>query len=322
MATMKTKKTSIEMTGETFEAWRVKALAAVDETLRTALDRGRPDLPAVERLFEAMSYALLEGGKRVRPLLALAAAEAVGGKMRQALPAAAAIEMIHAYSLIHDDLPAMDNDDLRRGRPTCHKVYGEATAILAGDALLTLAFETLARPAAGSGAAAAPAARALLVLARGAGGLGMVGGQALDLSFERRPGEGGETGEITGEMVRAMEHKKTGELIAGALEAGAVLGGATPAASRRMRGLGLDLGLAFQIKDDLLNLHGNPAVLGKAVGSDQARGKASFPQVMGVEAAEREFAGLSGRALATAASFPGRVGPLGKIIESLVSRQA
>jgi len=320
---MTTKTKTDPVDGRAFEAWRTRALAAVEKALSAALNR-RPSSPlaAVERLFEAMGYALLGGGKRVRPLLALAAAEAVGGKMREALPAAAAIEMIHAYSLIHDDLPAMDNDDLRRGRPTCHIVFGEGTAILAGDGLLTLAFETLAIPAAKGGPAAERAGRALLCLTRAAGALGMVGGQALDLSFERRPGEGGETEPITADMVRTMEFKKTGELIAGGLEAGAILAGGAPADLRRMRRLGLNLGLAFQIKDDLLNLQGDPTLLGKAVGSDQARGKASFPRVAGVEEAEGEFAVLSRRSLAEAASFPGSTGPLSAIISGLMSRRA
>ena len=298
-----------------FEAWRTRSLAGIEAGLAKALDqRAQNQPPEVAALFEAMGYALLGGGKRLRPLLALAAAEAVGGRAREALPAALAVEMVHAYSLVHDDLPAMDDDDLRRGRPTCHKVYGEGLAVLAGDALLTLSFEILADRGGRSPEAARRVSRAAVQLARSAGAVGMVGGQARDLAFEGRS-------DISGDMVRDMEWRKTGEMITAALCCGAIMGGAGPADLRTLREIGLNIGPAFQIRDDLLNLDGDPAVLGKAVGSDAERRKASFPAVMGVEAARRELDELAEKALTAAASFKLRGRHLAGLVDSLVNRR-
>ncbi len=310
-----------------FETWRNKNLSLVEGTLTKILNRYEAKEPSpVQVLVKAMRYSLLSGGKRVRPLLALAAAEAVEGRTREALPAAMAVEMVHAYSLIHDDLPAMDDDDLRRGRPTCHRVFGEAVAVLAGDALLTLAFEVLAESGRKSPEAAFRAAKAALGLAKAAGAVGMVGGQALDLAFEKRPEEIPEKAElpdlITAEMVRDMESRKTGELMAAALYCGGVMAGAGEVRLRSLMKLVLTLGLAFQIQDDLLNLSGDPALLGKAVGSDRARGKASFPAVMSVPEAEEEFKLLTDKALSLASSFrqPGQC--LYRIIEGLIGRNS
>lgn len=286
----------------TFEDWKIKNLQKIEEALTQALaTRAEGAPPEVARLVEAMGYGLLGGGKRLRPLLALAAAEAVGGQAGDSLAAAAAVEMIHAYSLVHDDLPAMDDDDLRRGRPTCHKVYGEGLAILAGDALLTLAFEVLASNTCAETTAASRTNRALVVLAQAAGALGMVGGQALDLAFEGRA-------TVSGDMVRDMEGRKTGALITSALVTGAILVGGGQSDLEKLRQIGQSLGLAFQIQDDLLNLKGDPAILGKAVGSDERRGKASFPAVLGREQAEQELARLIIQAQGLADSFaePGR----------------
>lgn len=296
------------------ENWRLKSAKRVEAALEKTLSKQEKEArPEALPLHEAMRYALLGGGKRLRPLLALAAAEAVEGRQREALPAALAVEMIHAYSLIHDDLPCMDDDDLRRGRPACHKVFGEATALLAADALQALAFETLAESGLKSLTAARLAGTATVVLARAVGPLGMVGGQALDLAFERARN-------IDIEQVRAMEAHKTGALITAALVCGATLAGGGPAELRTLRTLGHAAGLAFQIKDDLLNLKGDPKILGKAVGSDAARGKSSFPAILGEEGAERELAALTEKALSAAASFklPGR--PLGYLIRRLAHR--
>ncbi|MDR0882107.1 MAG: polyprenyl synthetase family protein [Candidatus Adiutrix sp.] len=317
------KVTAMTRAGADFEAWRRPNAARLEKGLAQALARQTPGQPAaVTRLLEAMSYALLGGGKLVRPLLALAAAEAVGGRAREARAAALAVEMIHAYSLVHDDLPAMDNDDLRRGRPTCHKVFGEALAILAGDALLTLAFQTLAEAGRLSAEAGRRAGLATLHLARAAGAVGLIGGQALDLAFEGQTGSGSNLVQVTGEMASDMERRKTGELMAAALVTGACLAGGTLAALNRLRRIGLDLGLAFQIKDDLLNREGDPALLGKATGSDEARGKASFPAVCGSPAAQREMDRLARSALAGAAWFKLKGRPLIWIIDSLLDRQS
>jgi geranylgeranyl pyrophosphate synthase len=258
-------------------------------------------------LEEAIRYSLLGGGKRLRPLLALAAAEAVGGRAGDALPLALSVEMIHAYSLIHDDLPAMDDDDMRRGRPTCHKVFGEGPAILAGDALLTMAFAALA---------AEHLFPAAAWLARGAGAAGMVGGQSLDLALERRAGP------ASAEEVRNMERLKTGALMATALAGGACLAGGGQSDLGRLWRLGLDLGLAFQIRDDLLNLSGDPALTGKAVGSDAARGKATLPAILGTAAAEKEMKSLSRKILASVKVFQDRGRHLSDLIADLEERRS
>ena len=294
-----------------FEAWRRRQLKAVENGLDRALKR--LNLTDQTTLGEAMRYALLEGGKRLRPLLALAAAEAVGGRARAALPLALAVEMVHAYSLIHDDLPAMDDDDLRRGQPTCHKLFGEGPAILAGDALLTLAFAVLAG---GASQATGRFQEATIFLTRGAGAAGMVGGQALDLTLERR-GSPAAAGEI-----RAMERLKTGALMAAAMAGGASLAGGAPADLRRLWRLGLNLGLAFQIRDDLLNLSGDPAVTGKAVGSDSARGKATLPALLGSASAEKEMKSLNRKILAEVELYQARGRHLAGLIAALDERRS
>lgn len=309
----------------TFAVWENLHLNLVEVALaKTLKPLSEKQPPEVVRLVEALAYSLLGGGKRLRPLLALAAAEAVGGCSRAALPGALAVEMVHAYSLVHDDLPAMDDDDLRRGRPTCHKVYGEATAILVGDALLTLAFETLAKyctktksKAKAKGRRASErAAQATVVLARAAGALGMVGGQALDLAFE------GRVEEIDEPMFMDMAGRKTGALISVALVLGGIFGGAVVPVQKRLHTLGIYLGLAFQIQDDLLNLQGNPAQLGKAVGSDEKRGKATLPAVAGVEAARVLGDKYLAQSLGLAAGFGSQSKPLVQLIENLVQRQS
>jgi geranylgeranyl pyrophosphate synthase len=296
-----------------FEAWRRRQIKNIDVGLDLALRRLDLARKGLESLGEAMRYSLLGGGKRFRPLLALAAAEAVGGRARVARPLALAVEMIHAYSLIHDDLPAMDDDDLRRGRPTCHKLFGEGPAILAGDALLTLAFASLAGP---DGPAAGRLGQAAAWLARGAGAAGMVGGQILDLALERRGGS------AAAREVRAMEKLKTGALMAAALAGGACLAGGGPADLGRLWRLGLDLGLVFQIRDDLLNLSGDPALTGKAVGSDAARGKATLPALLGPAAAEKEMKALNRKIMAAVESFQARGRHLAGLITALDKRQS
>lgn len=307
--------------GPEFEAWRQKYIQRLDTAIEKTLEkaaRGQPE--TVERLLEAMAYSLMNGGKRVRPLLALAASEAVGGQAREALPAAISVEMIHAYSLIHDDLPGMDNDDLRRGQPTNHKVYGEAMAILAGDALLTLAFQVLAESTLKSRESARRASMAIINISRLAGVTGMVGGQALDMALEKRADR--PWGPNIAEQVRDMESRKTGALMAASLVGGAAFGNGSAAELRVLNKLGFTLGRVFQLQDDLLNLHGNPELLGKAVGSDAARGKATLPAVFGPDEAWRELDELVEQARSLAISFKIKGLRLMQIIESLMDRRA
>lgn len=222
-------------------------------------------------LLEAMRYSLLAGGKRLRPVFLLAFCEAVGGQMEQAMPAACAVEMVHTYSLIHDDLPCMDNDDFRRGRPTCHKVYGDDIATLAGDALLTAAFETLSTME-------VPAEQAIAcvrLLSTGAGEHGMVAGQVLDMEGEKHP--------LTEEELRAVHTRKTGCLIRAACQMGTVLGGGTEVQIAAAGDFAIHLGMAFQIRDDMLDEISSQEQLGKPIGSDAENGKSTFVRLLGLE---------------------------------------
>ena len=234
---------------------------------------------APAELAEPMRYSLFAGGKRLRPGLVLGAAMLVGGDDESALPAACAMEMIHTYSLIHDDLPSMDDDDLRRGRPTCHKAYGEAMAILAGDALLTMAFDV-----------AAQTGNAAIVreIAHAAGVEGMVGGQVIDLMSEDKP--------LTVDALRRLHSYKTGALIRGSVRCGAMLGGANAEQLAALTAYGERIGLAFQIADDILNVTGAEADMGKPVGSDEAHHKSTYPALLGLEEARR----LAGEQVASA----------------------
>ena len=280
-----------------------EALAATAEAVDAFLDSALPRARGPEgRLHEAMRYSTLGGGKRLRPFLVRETARLFDVAPRRSLRTGAAIELIHAYSLIHDDLPAMDDDALRRGQPSCHVAFDEATAILAGDALLTLAFEVLADPETHSDAAV----RCELVagLARASGGLGMVGGQMIDLASEKLA--------AGAELISRLERMKTGALIAFSCEAGAILAGASDADRRTLREFGLDVGLAFQIVDDLLDIEGDPAALGKTVGKDVAAGKATFVSTMGVERARREAGALIDGAIS-------RLRPFGADAETLTA---
>jgi farnesyl diphosphate synthase len=236
-----------------------------------------------ERLEAAMHHALLGGGKRFRPFLVLESAKLFGVPDGAALDTGAAFECVHCYSLVHDDLPSMDNDDTRRGRPTVHKAFDEWTAILAGDALLTLAFEIIARPEADADAAVR--AELTRLLAHAAGGRGMVLGQMLDLAAEKR----GEPARPSAEQVLRLQSLKTGALLAASCEAGAVIGGASEDERAMLRRYGEKLGLAFQIADDLLDAEGDAATVGKATGKDTAAGKATLVSLIGVDAARAEL---------------------------------
>lgn len=290
------------------EAW----LAEKARDIEAELDRLLPpeDGPAA-RLAAAMRYAALGGGKRLRPALVLACCRAAGGDETSVLGPAAAVEMIHAYSLVHDDLPAMDDDDLRRGRPTTHRAFGEAIAILAGDALLTLGFEVLAsRPVGDSGAARR--AEAVRIAALAAGAAGMVGGQMADLEAER-------VDPISAPLAWIHEHK-TGSLMAAAAEIGGIHGGASGAARVALSRFGRILGLAFQIADDILDLTSTREALGKTPGKDRAAGKATWPAVHGLERSRREAAELAEAAAAELAALPGPVAPLRALARFAASR--
>jgi geranylgeranyl diphosphate synthase, type II len=286
--------------------------AIVERALTECVDD--PSGPA-GRLFEAMRYSLMAGGKRLRPVLALAACEAVGGALEAAMGLACAIEMIHTYSLVHDDLPCMDDDDLRRGRPTNHKVFGEAIATLAGDGLLTDAFKVLARSK--GMLQAAQSAQALLEtiaeLAEAAGSAGMVGGQVIDLLGEGR--------EIEIDQLEYLHSKKTGALFVAAVCGGARLGGATPAQLESMREYAQALGLAFQVIDDLLDVESSTETMGKRTNKDEARGKATYPSLIGIERSRQLAHDLVAKAQTALAHFDHRAEPLRMLASFAVERK-
>jgi geranylgeranyl diphosphate synthase type II len=235
-------------------------------------------------LHQSMRYSIFAGGKRLRPIMVIAASEAVGGTAQQVMHAACALEMIHTYSLIHDDLPAMDDDDFRRGRPTNHKAYGEAAAILAGDALLTDAFRLLADDKANMAVPPATVLRVIELVARFAGSQGMVGGQVVDMESEGK--------EINFPTLEYIHTHKTGGLILASVQAGALLGGGDEKQFAALTRFGGAAGLAFQIADDILDVVGDQAKLGKDIGSDQARGKATYPALLGLAEARQRASEL------------------------------
>ena len=283
--------------------------AAVEEVLDAELPRPEG---AQARLFEAMRYSILGGGKRLRAFLVRSGARLAGAGDGGALLVAAALEMVHGYSLIHDDLPAMDDDDLRRGKPSCHVAFDEATAILAGDALLTLAFELLSDPRVHPD----PSVRCDLVraMAKAAGGEGMVGGQMIDLAAE--------LGVVDFELTVTLERMKTGALIAFSCEAGAILAHRDGEYRRSLREFGQDVGLAFQVIDDVLDVVGDEAALGKTVGKDAAAGKATFIAALGLEGARREAVALVERGVARLDGLGEGAGPLRAFGEYVLARQS
>ena len=294
------------------ESGLAAALSETAAAVETILDAElpRPDGPEA-RLYEAMRYSVLGGGKRLRAFLVRSGARLAGADDDGARLVAAAIEMIHGYSLVHDDLPAMDDDDLRRGKPSCHVAFDEATAILAGDALLTLAFELAADPRVHPD----PSVRCEIVraMAVAAGGGGMVGGQMIDLAAEN--------GAADHDLIVTLERMKTGAIIAFSCEAGAILAGRDAGFRRALREFGYDVGLAFQIIDDVLDVVGDEATLGKTVGKDAAAGKATFIAALGLEGARREAAALVERAVARLDGFGEGAGPLRAFGEYVLARQ-
>jgi geranylgeranyl diphosphate synthase type II len=286
----------------TWEAFRSRINAALEKYVLQGTD-------CPSQLQSAMAYSLLAGGKRLRPVLVLLACEACGGEPDTALPAACALEMVHTYSLIHDDLPAMDDDDLRRGRPTNHKVYGEALAILAGDALLTLAFELVARDVQPPQVAAACCAD----LANAAGAVGMVAGQVADLEAET-------SGVASLEILEGIHRRKTGRLLCSALTMGARIAQADGDTLTRLREYGLRIGLAFQITDDLLDVRGNAEKIGKGVNKDAALGKLTYPSMLGVEASEQRASALIDEACELLEPMGARAQPLRDLAQFILHR--
>jgi geranylgeranyl pyrophosphate synthase len=278
-----------------------------------ALDRWLPTTKtAPVRLHEAMRYAVLGGGKRVRPVLAYAAGQAQGLAPKRLDGIACAVELIHAYSLVHDDLPAMDDDELRRGRPTCHKAFDEATAILAGDALQTLAFQVLAVD---QRSGAAPAARVSMLeqLARAAGSRGMAGGQALDLEAEGR--------DLDSVQLENIHIHKTGALIRASVSLTTLLVDAPdPVSVRNLDHYAKCIGLAFQVRDDILDVEGETAVLGKTQGKDQRQDKATYPAILGLDAAREKAQLLCDQALEALEGLDQRADPLRWIAQYIVGR--
>ena len=296
--------------------------AFIDPRLEAALSLSSDASP---RLVAALRHSLLAPGKRLRPALALWAAHAcspagrsVGEAWDMASPGALAVEMIHAYSLVHDDLPAMDDDDLRRGRPTCHRAFDEATAILCGDALQAMAFETLA-----AGLPPASAGRGCLVLARAAGPEGLVGGQSDDLAAERGWLETERPRDAADDQVAWMERihrRKTGVLFRAALALGGLAVGADERALAALDVYGRAFGLCFQIADDILDAEGDEATIGKRVGKDAERGKLTFPGVLGIEESRRRATALAAEAVAALAPFADRADDLRSLAVWIVAR--
>jgi geranylgeranyl diphosphate synthase type II len=263
------------------------------------------------RIYEAMRYSVMAGGKRFRPALVILAARLLGTDDEAAMPAACAIEMVHTYSLIHDDLPAMDNDDLRRGRPTNHKVFGEALAILAGDALLTEAFAVLTSAETGD---KARAARLVRELAAAAGATGMVGGQVADLEAERNP--------ANTVRVETIHRRKTARMIEGAVTMGAIVGGANFKTAASLQKYGAHVGLAFQIADDILDARGTDQELGKTAGKDAAHGKKTYVSVYGLDEAARHARAELNAALQAIDGFGAEADDLRDLARFCVARHA
>jgi geranylgeranyl diphosphate synthase type II len=282
----------------------------VEEALEQYLP-GEENIPS--DIYKAVRYSVFNGGKRLRPILCLAAAEAVGGDLGPVIPVACALELIHSYSLIHDDLPAMDNDDFRRGKPTCHKVFGDNIAILAGDALLTEAFVLLSHVE----KVRLSAERRLAVIqeiAQAAGICGMVGGQALDVLSGKSASDEG--------MLYEIHRRKTGALIVAAVKSGAIIFNARKDKIQALAEYGINLGLAFQIADDILNVEGDRELMGKETGSDAAHDKLTYPSLLGLDVAKEKLAKYIDAAEASLAGFDERARPLLVIARYIMERKS
>lgn len=302
-------------------AYLARQTKAVDRALNRFLPpAGKP--PRV--IHEAMRYSVFAGGKRLRPMLVIAAAEACGSRATRVMPAACALELVHTYSLVHDDLPAMDDDDLRRGRPTSHKVYGEGTAILVGDALLTLAFRLLSENGRLKGVTAAAVADAVRILALNAGSEGMVGGQAADVEWDGARWKRLNSAKRSdfndpGRLLDFIHRKKTAALISASLEIGARLAGGQPVQIAALRRAGEAIGVAFQVRDDILDRIGDKKKLGKR-GSDEANQKLTYPALYGMNASERTARRLVSRARRALSIFGRKGRVLNELADYALSR--
>ncbi len=293
-------------------------IAAYLERKRIEVDRfldlaAPPSALPPTTLHESLRYSLMAGGKRIRPILAIAAAEAIGPIPPGLMPVACSLELIHTYSLIHDDLPSMDNDDFRRGKPTNHKVYGEAMAILTGDALLTMAFDLISRPDLMKGCDPIRQVRLIQELAYGSGNLGMVGGQVFDIQAENK--------DIDLATLQTIHKHKTGMLIRSAVRMGAIAAGANDRQLDDMTGYAEDIGLAFQIADDVLNVTGTREELGKNPNTDAERGKKTYPTFYGVDGAKQLADDCVTRAINRLTSFGPSADPLRDIARYITSRK-
>jgi len=262
---------------------------------------------------KAIRYSLMSGGKRIRPVLCIAAAEAVGGEEKSVLPAACALEMIHTYSLIHDDLPAIDNDSLRRGKETCHVAFDEATAILAGDALLTLSFQVISSINVNNRHDANTWLKVIHLISIAAGYKGMIEGQMRDISYENRL--------ISMKKLEKMHSLKTGALIEASVKSGAILGNGSPEQIKQLHAYAKNIGLAFQITDDLLNVTGDPSVTGKGIGTDKALNKCTYPALIGISESEAYAKKLVNNALNAIELFDNRSDPLRAIAMYIIERK-
>lgn len=302
---MKPKMNQIDL-GEYLSTKRALINQVIDDVIEQSSD--------AKRINAAMRYSLMAGGKRLRPILCIASAEAVGGNIDDVMSAACAIEMIHTYSLIHDDLPAMDNDHLRRGKPTCHLAFDEPTAILAGDALLTLAFEILSSPEINNAKHASKRLSVINTLAAAAGCKGMIEGQMRDMDAEG-------SRLLDPKALEAMHALKTGALIEASVVTGAVLGGGDTNYIQRLQIYAENIGLAFQVSDDILNVEGDPNLMGKEVGTDHNRKKCTYPSLLGVEASKQFAKKLVNNALQALDNFDNKSDPLRAIAQYVIARK-
>ncbi len=288
-------------------------LNAKKKMINNELDKIFRDFASSSRIVKAMKYSLMAGGKRIRPVLCLAATEAVGGNLESALPAACTLEMIHTYSLIHDDLPAMDNDVLRRGKPTCHVAFDEATAILTGDALLTLAFQNLSSPLNIKESQALVWLNVIHIISIAAGYKGMIDGQMKDIISEGTS--------LSLDDLKNMHALKTGALIEASIFSGAILGNGSQEQINQLGIYAKNLGLAFQVTDDILNVEGNPAVMGKAVGTDKNRKKSTYPLVLGLKESKEFATKIVNNALKAIEIFDNKADPLRAVAGYILKRK-